>query len=253
MHARPFYLVVLLAPMLTGCFGSARRDCPTLPPAGGATPGFSVHSASVTLLYWKAGNTLHITPHGVPAGAPLQVRASSAEVLPSAADGGKFTIVPTGRNCVVTVDATIDGQRVPLGTRTFRVIKPPKPTLEVRVNNQPYNGLSPISKRSNVVIRVTPDSDFQAALPQDARYTINTVDLLVQRSLGAPTRVGSFSGSGRSGAQGVPVPLGNRLSADTPGAKIYFRVDRVYRVNFKGQNIEEDLSDLTLSPGAVIR
>jgi len=147
------------------------------------------------------------------------------------------------------VSSNTNGQTIKIDDVTYKVIKPPKPDILLLVNGKEYNGAAPISKKSNAVVRIKADSDFKAALPQDARYVVNNVSLLAQRSLGAPTKVGAY----RSGGETVKCPLGNKLKADPPGTKIYFKIDKVYRKNFKGKKVEEKFGDRDLYIGAVIR
>jgi hypothetical protein len=82
---------------------------------------------------------------------------------------------------------------------------------------------------------------------------ISNVDLLSQRSLGAPSKVGVFNGNGKDGIKGIPVALGNKLKSDSPGTKIYFKIDKVYRINFQNKKIEEKFADRDLYIGAVIK
>lgn len=82
---------------------------------------------------------------------------------------------------------------------------------------------------------------------------ITKVDLLSQRSLGAPTTVDTYNGSGKDAVKGISVELGNALKQDSPGTKIYFKIDKVYRINFQGKNLEEKFGERELYIGAVIK
>lgn len=216
-------------------------------------PEVVITSASVQNLYYSCGNTINVD---VPALGDLynpKFTATSATVLPSSSDKRKVTIVPTGRTCVLGVSSLTNGQNIKIDDIKYKVIKPPKPTIELLVNGKPYNGSAPINKKSQVVVRVKPDSDFLSALPKDARYAITKVDLLSARSLGAPSRVGSYSGSGKDASKGVPISLGNKLKSDPPGTKIYFEIDNVYRINFQNAKVKEDFGERELLIGALIR
>ena len=216
-------------------------------------PVVQVSSASIQNLYYKCGNTVHVD---VPALGDLYnpvIKASSAEVLRSKSDKRKFTLVPSGKSCVVNVSSNTNGQQIKIDDIKYMVIKPPRPRIEVMVNNKLYNGMSPISKKSNLRLRVVPNSDFKAMMPKDARYMLSNVKLLSQRSLGAPSQVGTFSGSGKDAAKGIPIALGNKLKQDAPGTKIYLKVDKIYRVNFKNQKIQEKFNDAELAQGLIIK
>ena len=212
-------------------------------------PVVEVSSASVQHLYYKCGNTLNIA---VPALGDLYnpvFKASSAEVLPSKTDRSKVTIIPSGKKCVVSVSSNTNGQMIKIDDLNYTVINPPKPEIQLLVNGKEYNGAAPISSKSNVILKVKPDADFMAALPKDARYTVSRVDLLVQKTLGAPAKVGTFSGEGAD----VKIPLGTKLKGYDAGTKIYFKVDRIYRVNFKAQKVEVKFADADLYRGAIIK
>ena len=216
-------------------------------------PEVVITSASVQNLYWNCGNALNVD---VPALGDLynpKFAASSATVLPSTSDKKKVTIIPTGRECILGVSSLTNGQTIKIDDIKYKVIKPPKPEIQLLVNGKEYNGASPIPSKSNCVVRVKADSDFLSALPKDARYMISNVDLLSQRSLGAPTKVAAYSGGGVDGTKGIPVALGNSLKGDTPGTKIYFKIDKVYRINFQNNKIEENFADRDLFVGAVIK
>ena len=212
-------------------------------------PEVVITSASVQNLYWQCGNTINVD---VPALGDLYnpvLKASSAQVLPSKSDKRKVTIVPTGKTCILSVSSKTSGQLIKIDDVKYKVIKPPKPDILLLVNGKEYNGASPISKKSNAMVKLKPDSDFKAALPQDARYVVSNVSLLAQKSLGAPTKVGSYRGGGGT----VKCPLGNKLKNDPPGTKIYFKIDKIYRKNFRGKKVEEKFGDRDLYIGAVIR
>ncbi len=103
------------------------------------------------------------------------------------------------------------------------------------------------------MVRLKPDNDFASALPGDARYTIGTIDLLAQKSLGAPTKVGGTSGGGKDAVKGLPVETGGALKSEVPGTKIYFKIDHIYRINFQKKSVEEKFVDRELYIGAVIK
>jgi hypothetical protein len=135
----------------------------------------------------------------------------------------------------------------------YKVIKPPKPSIVLTVNGQTYNGASAISSKSNCVVKVDADNDFKNALPKDARYMIKRVELLAQRSLGAPSKVSDFSGNGKDAERGIPIALGNSLKSDPPGTKIFFKIDNIYRINFQNNKIQESFGERDLYIGAIIK
>lgn len=216
-------------------------------------PEVVITSASVQNLYWNCGNTINVDVPALGEFYDPRFKATSAKVLPSKSDKKKVTIVPTGKTCVLTVSSMTNGQNIKIDDVKYKVIKPPKPSIQLIVNGKEYNGASPISKKSSARVRLKADSDFKAALPKDARYMINRIDLLAQRSLGAPSKVASASGNGKDALKGVPVAIGNKLKSDAPGTKIYFKIDKVYRINFQNKKVEEKFGERDLYIGAVIK
>ena len=231
-------------------------DCPTLTSENSTDNNTVVHNIPITspavdVLYWKCGNPIDLD---LPNDWKLpKITASNAEVLQSNSDNKKFTIVPSGKTCILSNQATTSGGNLHQWDRSYNVIKPPKPDIELLVNGKLYNGASPISKKSQVVVRVKPNPDFLSSMPKDARYQISRIDLLSQRSLGAPTKVGTYNGAGKDASQGITINLGNKLKNDPPGTKIYFKIDKIYRVNFQNKKVEEKFSDRMLYAGAVIK
>lgn len=216
-------------------------------------PEVQITSAAVQNLYWKCGNPLNVD---VPALGDLYnpvFKASSAQTIKDPKDKRKVTIVPSGKTCVLTVSSNTNGQVIKIDDVKYNVVKPPKPVIHLMVSGREYNGVKPIPKKATCTVKLEADSDFKKALPKDARYAITKVDLKVQRSLGAPTKVGSYNGSGKDATKGIKVSLGNKLKSDGAGTKIYFVIDKIVRINFKGAKVPEKFTERDLTIGAVIK
>jgi gliding motility-associated protein GldM len=216
-------------------------------------PEVVITSASVQNLYYQCGNTINVDVPALGEFYNPKFTASQAEVLTSSSDKRKVTIVPSGKKCILGVSSLTNGQNIKIDDVAYKVIKPPTPSIQLIVNGKEYNGASPIPSKSRCTVRLKADADFRSALPKDARYLITRIELLSQRSLGAPTKVGSYSGGGKDALSGIPIDLGNKLKSDPPGTKIYFKIDKIYRVNFKNKKIEERYGDRDLYIGAVIK
>lgn len=216
-------------------------------------PEVVITSASVQNLYYNCGNTINVDVPALGEFYNPVLSATEADVLKTDSDKRKITIVPRGRTCDLSVSSNTNSQMIKIDVIKYKVIKPPKPSIVLTVNGQVYNGASPINSKSNCVVKVDADSDFRNALPKDARYMIPKVELLAQRSLGAPTKVSDFSGNGRDAQQGIPISLGNSLKSDPPGTKIYFKIEDVYRINFQNNKIKEQFGERDLYIGAVIK
>lgn len=210
----------------------------------------SITSSSIQHLYWKCGNTLNID---VPAYGDLYnptFKASAATVLKSNLDKKKVTIVPNGKSCVVSIASLMNGQQISVGRVEYKVIKPPRPEIVLLVNGKEYDGSSPISSSSSLMMQCKADYDFKSAMPKDARYEFSKVDLMAQTGSGAPVKVASYSGAGKST---LKMDLGTKLKSYESGTKLYFKVDKVYRVNFQNKKVEEKYGRAQKTIGAVLK
>jgi hypothetical protein len=97
-----------------------------------------------------------------------------------------------------------------------------------------------------------PDKEFMEKLPADARYEVSQITVKVQRGLGAPKTILNQAGSGKDARVGVSLSLGVSLQDDPAGTKIYVEVDKIQRVNFKNQKVEEAFGMTEKIIGAVI-
>lgn len=203
-----------------------------------------------TFLYQFCGNS--VTIEQTQGFSSPQLTATNATVIHTP-DRAKFVISPQTGSCDVTFSARRSDSSLFRKPLTFLVIPPPKPEIEVLVNGQKHNGVAPINKRSSLLVRLQPDREFLALYPKDARYIISEVQLLVQRSLGAPAQVLRISGNGKDAVRGISMELGNTLNSDPPGTKIYLRIVEISRINFQNQKITERFSDADLHKGLVLK
>ncbi|MEO1438663.1 MAG: hypothetical protein AAFV80_24190, partial [Bacteroidota bacterium] len=179
----------------------------------------------------------------------LSVESNDAIILPDSSQKMGIVIVPKNPSTTIQMDL----EEGAVFQQTFEVIRPPKPQIELIVNGKAYDGVSTISKKSNLLVRVKPDPAFLAAFPEDAIYLIDHIDLVAQRSLGPPTKVATFSGKGQSPTKGIPITLGNYLKADPPGTTIFLRIGSINRVNFRHEIIREGFSSRELALGLTIK
>ncbi|MGQ9863240.1 MAG: type IX secretion system motor protein PorM/GldM [Bacteroidia bacterium] len=212
-------------------------------------PEIQITSASVQLLYAECGNDLNID---VPALGELYnpvVVADNAQVLQSKESKKKFRVVPRGgaKTCVLTVKTNTAGQLVELGKVEYRVVPPPRPSIKVEVDGQVYNGVSPVSPNANVKVKIVPDRDFATALPQDARYTLSKVEILVQKGLGGAQKVADIAQTKVAASPTLNVDLSDYSRGVPAGSKVYVRIGSVDRVNFQNKQVPEffNINELT--------
>jgi len=199
-------------------------------------PEIVVTSATIQILYRECGNMVNID---VPALGDLYnpvCTVSSGTIKQSSDSKKKFLIVPTGNSCVVSVSSNTNGSVMKIGDVPYKVIEPPKPSIMVKVNGVAYSSQMGVNKGSKMQLSIQPDNEFKSALPNDAKYAFDEVNIFKQSGLGPPSRVGGASLMGRDGVAGIEVPIPTEAFA-TPGAKVYVEFKDVYRKNFQGQSI----------------
>ena len=212
--------------------------------------GFIIPQAK--FLYWQTNNYVDVFVPQAKAGSKLTLRATGGAARPTTL-ARRYSIIPQMKKMTLT-PLVKDGRSIQkLATQKFSVIKPPRPVLELIVNGKQYNGAAPISKKSNLLVRVKADAGFKTHYPADARYRFDKLDLLVHRSLGAPTKAAAYSGHNKDATKGIKVPLGSKLKQDTPGTKCLIKVNKVYRVNCLGKKIEEKFSERERCLGFIIK
>lgn len=207
-------------------------------------PEIVVTSAAVQLLYAECGNDLNID---VPALGELYdpvVTADNAQVLQSKQSKKKFRVVPRGgaKTCRLTVQTRTAGQLVDLGTLDYKVVPPPRPSLRVFVNNDPYNGVSPVPRTATVTIKVVPDNDFAKSLPEDARYIIERPEIKVVKGLAGAQTIGTLPSSRVAPSPSVRVDLTDYARGLQPGNVLYVQFSDVFRVNFQNKQVKQDFS-----------
>jgi hypothetical protein len=133
------------------------------------------------------------------------------------------------------------------------VVQPPKPTIELSINGKTNSGVVPVSANSRVQVRVVPDADFKANLPDDARYTISSIDVLAQLSLGPPVKVNALNTNGKDATQAIMVSLGTQVRNARRGTKVYIRINDIYRHNFQNKRVPQPLGEAERMLSIVLR
>ncbi|MEY3442297.1 MAG: gliding motility protein GldM [Bacteroidota bacterium] len=197
-------------------------------------------SKSVQNLYFQCGNTFSLDVPLLGEYYSPKFAASDAEVINNVADKRTVTVVPKGKTCVVALSSLTNGQSIKIDDLTFRVIAPPLPKIRLMVDGKEWDGLNQINGQSEVVLKVIPDDDFRSGLPFDARYTIDQIEILAQKTNGGTlTKVGSVACNGKDAWNGIPISLGNMLKDVSSGSQCYLKIGNVNRINFQNRQIEE--------------
>ncbi|RMG28885.1 MAG: hypothetical protein D6730_04890, partial [Bacteroidetes bacterium] len=136
------YSAIVRVPKATGGYDE-------LPVKGEFTvrrPEVVITSAAVQNLYYKCGNDVNIDVPALGEYYDPRITASNAEVIPSKKSKTTFRIIPAGKVCDVRVASNTNGKVVPLDVIRYKVIQPPKPTIEMAINGKLASGSTPVPK-----------------------------------------------------------------------------------------------------------
>lgn len=217
-------------------------------------PEVVVRSRELQILYRDCGNTVNVdVPSLGDNYNPDFSKSEGGQVISSATNKKDITIVPgSGKNFKLSVYSNTNGQKIKIEDLKYNVIRPVQPRIAVILpNGQELNAMQPISKKTTVKVKLLPNQEFAQALPRDARYKATTVKLLLQDGLQPPVTVATVSGDKIQ--DGVPLDLGSALRNAYPGAKIFFQVEGVKRINFQNKQIDENMPLTVTTIPATIR
>lgn len=216
-------------------------------------PEVVVRSKALQILYKDCGNVVEVD---VPALGDLYnpdfSRSTGGKVVKSAQNRKEITIVPGSPKFDLSVYTNTNGQSVMLDKLTYNVVKPPKPRIALLVNGREHNAAAPVNKRGSVVVKLIADSEFSKTLPKDARYRASKVNLMLQDGIGPPRNIKSYSGADIQ--RGVKINLAQGAIRNAyPGAKIYFEVEDIKRINFEGKSVSTGIGRAESFLSAIVR
>jgi gliding motility-associated protein GldM len=99
-------------------------------------PEIVITSAAIQVLYRNCGNDVNIDVPALGEQYKPRISGTQADVIPSKTTPKKFRIVPKGNTCKVTVNSITNGQTIKIGDVDYKVINPPKPTINMAVNGK---------------------------------------------------------------------------------------------------------------------
>jgi len=198
-------------------------------------PEVVITSAAIQILYSQCGNDVNIDVPALGDQYNPSVGIDKGSVIPNKNSKKKFRIVPTGRTARVAVSSVTNGQKLLIGNVDYKVIRPPKPGIDMRVNGKQVNG--PVPKTSRIQVRLQADQDFASALPADARYGIGSVEVKAQLSLGPPTTVNRVNTAGKDALKPINITMGTQVRQARAGTAVYIILNDIYRTNFQNKRI----------------
>ncbi|AXG68870.1 hypothetical protein KORDIASMS9_01087 [Kordia sp. SMS9] len=188
------------------------------------------------VLYANCRNTLQFDALEGFSDFKIMTDANFLVIPKSGSTPNYWEIIPkTTGNHTINYSATLD--TIPYNwSETVSVIMPPKPSVELFINSKKTDGSIPVPKTSRIIVNIIPDPNFAALMPEEANYSITSIDVLAQLSLGPPTKVNSVSVKGKSR---VNVALGTQVRQSRPGTKVMLRINEVYRLTSMKRRIPD--------------
>lgn len=96
-----------------------------------------------------------------------------------------------------------------------------------------------IAKGTRLTYKIVPDPDFLALMPRDARYGVREIAFYVQKGLDPARKIGSANVEGKDAVEGIDFAIPAEVF-QASGAKVYMEVSDIYRLNFKGEKIDDE-------------
>ncbi|MFN8397188.1 MAG: GldM family protein [Bacteroidia bacterium] len=206
-------------------------------------PEVVVRSRELQILYRDCGNTVNVdVPSLGDNYNPDFSKSEGGQVISSATNKKDITIVPgSGKNFKLSVYSNTNGQKIKIEDLKYNVKKPNSPRIVVQLpNGQELSPMQAVSKRQSVKVKLLPDPEFASTLPRDARYKADKVKVMLQDGIDSPKTIVSVSGADIQNGVSVNLSQGELKSA-YQGAKIYFQVEGVKRINFQNKVIDENM------------
>jgi gliding motility-associated protein GldM len=198
-------------------------------------PEVVVTSEAMQVLYRNCANAFRIDVPSLGEVYDPVITARGADIHKSATEMRRFLVTPSAGRCQINVATRSQGKVVPLRDMAYRVIEPPAPTIEMKVNGRAYNGLAAIPRSSRLSLRIKPDRSFFESFPKDARYRVRNVKIMLKEGLQPPRVVATVSVDSKKLSEGANLRLPSEVRQARRGAMLYVQLDDIERVNYKGQ------------------
>ncbi|MEL6653296.1 MAG: hypothetical protein AAFQ87_21070 [Bacteroidota bacterium] len=216
-------------------------------------PEVVLKSLVVQNLYRRCGNTVSIDVPALGDQYDPVITATNAQVRNSEQSNKRYLIDPSGRNSIISVKSRTSNGIIEIDKLRYNVIAPPKPRMSVTINNRAFNGLADIPAGSRIKVKLAADSDFKALLDKDARYGAQSIVIRLKDGIQPARVVNTIPVNGLLSEREKRINLGTEAVRARPGSKIFITVEGVYRLNYRGEKIPENLSELDRTVSFTLR
>jgi gliding motility-associated protein GldM len=200
-------------------------------------PDLEIGSMKLNPLYKDCANEVEARSIALGTRFNPKFKAVGGEAQGHPKEKNKVRLFPTGKTFKLIVSNDFDGQIVEIGSKDFVVKDPPAPDIVIKVAGKDWNPSMKIGAADEVKIICKAEPNFYDALPKDARYKIEKVN--VYRRCGITPREPAglqVAPSDASHNATVTVRLGK---ADLQkGCNVFFEVEKISRVNYQDKLID---------------
>ncbi|MEO1448193.1 MAG: hypothetical protein AAFV07_01630 [Bacteroidota bacterium] len=203
-------------------------------------PEVLLTARTVQRLYRNCANVVSIDVPALGDAYSPRITATDATVTASESAQSRFRIVPTGRQSIITVKSQTNGQLLKIDDLPYQVVEPPKPSIGLKVNGRTYNGTAAVPRSSPITVKIIPDPEFARDMPEEAKYQVESIDVLLKSGLEPARVVKSIPMRGRDlAARAYRITLPTEVRQSRPGAKVFIKLNTISRQNFRGQLIPD--------------
>jgi gliding motility-associated protein GldM len=189
-----------------------------------AKPVIQVSAGDIGALYRNCGNKLNIDVPALGASYQPSFRGEGTAIETVPGQKSQIILVPSNPECKVHV--TSSGQNI--GFASFKVRLAPNPQVLLANGATPVNIKDGLSKNSLRTLKVIAKAEegFQKACPNDARYNVAQVEVILKRGRRAIKGPQNMTGG---------LGLGDFVSSVQEGDALILDVKSVKRANYKNQ------------------
>lgn len=203
------------------------------------TPVATIQPRKGHFMYRYCANDIRIEIPEIQEVSNLSITATQAQVTPSQNDPALFRIYPVGNQTELRVSTFYNGRKTLISSIPVQIVTPPKPRIELLVNGEVYDGEVPVSRGSEVSMRVVPNIEFQQLYEEDAQYGVNSIEVRMQGG-GSQEILKVEQGSENAWLEPIILSLGEyNLPGSDAGRviPIMIRVEGLYQKNHMQKRI----------------
>lgn len=207
-------------------------------------PHVKVEGPAIQNLYRDCANDVFITVPELSTLYNPEVETQGGQVQKNQTHKDKFRVIPKADKVTLAVYQNNNGQKFKIENLIFNALTPPKPEIQVFVNNKEFSN-QPIKITDKITVKIKPDPVFAKQLPNDARYRIKGIAVLGQKGMQSAAPTGGDKPATKASKDATCEVT---FSPDANYNRVYLEIKGVERVNYADKSIEEkfQLRELTI-------